>query len=65
MVARKGGIGSATKEQSNDPQNQTFDIRAVGRLGDKLCKISIESDGSNDAVFNTFLDAVYEEVVTP
>lgn len=64
-VARKAGIGSATIENSKENQNQSFDLRAPGRLDDNLVKISIEPDGTNDTAYNEFFDAVYVPVITP
>ena len=64
-TARKAGVGSGTKESANENQNQTMDLRAARRETDGKAIIFMEADGTNDAVFNTFLDSVYEPVVTP
>lgn len=54
---------SATKSGGNEPQTETFDIRAYGRETDNLVRSKIELNATNAAVFNAYLDEPAEVAV--
>lgn len=62
VIATKPNAGSATETSGRENQNQTFDLRAPGRVGDNQYMVSMElNDGATNQVpFDEFLDDVYE-----
>lgn len=50
----------ATIEASKEPQTETLTIKAMPRATDKLVRISIEKNETNESVYNGFFTSVYE-----
>ena len=62
VACNRPGEGSVTKEGANEPQTQSFDIRAYGRQTDNLVKTKVILTAGNTLIYNPFLDTVYEPV---
>lgn len=64
VSAGRPSNSSATIETSKEPQTDTFDIKAMPRISDRKVRSFLDSSATGTAAYNSFFEAVYEEVPT-
>lgn len=63
VSAARPSTSSQTIESSKEPVTDTLDITATARITDGAVRVFMEKSATNEAAYDEFFDAVYEEAV--